>query len=132
MQIGPGVGVPTIEDPLEGSRRGQQVQTDPSSKTGVVRLLQTVKIPAEYKKIVRRRVHGGVREELVLLMSTMDVPALQMADSALDASDQEYANLILENHRTEKVKLKKGTDYRACGKGADREYSTRPRRFELF
>ena len=95
--------------PLEGSSGGQQVQTDPSAQTGVVRLLQTVKIPAGYGKIGRGRVHGGVGEEMVLFTSTMAVPALQMADSALDAGDQEYATLVLENHGTEKVELKKGT-----------------------
>ena len=76
---------------------------------GEVRLLQTVKIPAGYKKVIRGRVQGGVGSTLMLFTSTVNRPDLLLADGALEGGDGECTTLILENHGAEKLRLKKGT-----------------------
>ena len=48
-------------------------------------------------------------DPVMMFTSTLDVPALQVADGTLECNDGQCATLILENHGTEKLTRKQGT-----------------------
>ena len=80
----------------------------PATTTAEIRLLQTVKVPAGYRKIARGLVQGDVGDTLLLFTSTVDIPDLLLADGALEGGGDGCRTLILENHATEKLWLEKG------------------------
>ena len=57
-------------------------QQDPHAD--MVQLLQTVKFPAGCKNIVREQIRGSLMDAVMMFMSTLDVPALQLADGVLE------------------------------------------------
>ena len=58
---------------------------------------------------MRGQIRGSLTDAVMMFTSTLDVPALQVADGTLEGNDGECATLILENHGTEKLTLKQGT-----------------------
>lgn len=76
-----------MKDPDSEGRPDPDEPAETSPQVGVVQLLQTVKVPAGYKKIVRGRVQGGVESTLMLFTSTIDRTDVLLADSAVDSSD---------------------------------------------
>ena len=95
----------------DGSReqevRNQEKINTPSS-VGVVRLLQNVKVPPGYKKIIRAKMEGEISDCLLMCTQCADNPVV-MADSVLEGGDGGNVNLIVENHTLEAAHLKKGT-----------------------
>lgn len=78
--------------------------------TGVVQLLQTTKVPAGYKKIVRGQVQKTAEGQAMMLFTpSIEGPGVTLADGVIDCRGEECATLIIENHGTEKLRLKKGT-----------------------
>ena len=97
------------DPPVSDAEGGRQNLSQKSNQMGEVRLLQTVRIPAGYKKIVRGQVQGGEGGTLTLFTSTIDHPDVLLADSAVCSMDDGCTTLILENHGTEKLLLERGT-----------------------
>ena len=95
---------------------GQGYEEDPKSldkknsysRVGVVRLLQNVRVPPGYKKIIRARMEGELQHRLLLCTPCTDQPVV-MADSILEGGEGCCVNLIVENHSVEQARLKKGT-----------------------
>ena len=79
------------------------------SRMGEVSLLQTMKIPAGYKKMIRVSVRGEVEESLLLFSPTMEDERLRLADGAVECGRGRCTTLVVENHSTEKLTLKRGT-----------------------
>ena len=79
-----------------------------SSRVGVVRLLQNVRVPPGYKKIIRARMEGELQHGLLLCTPCTDQPVV-MADSILEGGEGCCVNFIVENHSVEPARLKKGT-----------------------
>ena len=78
--------------------------------TGVIRLLQTIKVPAGYRKVIR----GGIQEApgsptTMLFTPSLELSTVRLADGVIECREEEFATLIIENHRTEKLRLKRGT-----------------------
>jgi hypothetical protein len=54
---------------------------------GEVRLLQAMKVPPGYRKIIRGQLHGAIRGALMLFTPTLDNPAVQMAKGIVDGRE---------------------------------------------
>ena len=74
----------------------------------MVRLLQNVRVPPGYKKIIRARMEGELQHGLLLCTPCTDQPVV-MADGVLKVGEGCYVNLIVENHNVVPTRLKKGT-----------------------
>ena len=79
-----------------------------TSRTREVSLLQTVKIPAGYKKMIRASVRGEVEESLLLFTPNIEDERLQLGDGAIECGSGRCTTLVVENHGTEKLTLKRG------------------------
>ena len=102
-----GEGIST--EGMVGSTAGGQTHPDvTTSRTREVSLLQTVKIPAGYK-MIRASVRGEVEESLLLFTSTIEDERLRLADGAIECGSGRCTTLVVENHGTEKLTLKRGT-----------------------
>ena len=75
-----------------------------------VRLLQAVRIPARHQKLVRASVGSGTMSGPLLLLPGELGETVQIADGVVEVSDDRFVTLSMENHGTERVCLKKGTD----------------------
>ena len=73
-----------------------------------VRLLQTVKVPAGRQKLVR----ATIRTELVggpMIFTPSEVTGdLQMANGVVEVGNDKFVTLLLQNHGTDKLYLKRG------------------------
>ena len=88
---------------------GGETQGGALSPTGVVRLLQTTKVPAGYKKIIRGRIQKSAEGRTMMLFTpSIGRTDVTLADGVIDSREEECATLIIENHGTDKLKLKKG------------------------
>lgn len=77
--------------------------------TGVVRLLQTIKVPAGFKKIVRGHVRDAPESLTTMLFTpSLELSDVRLADGVVECGGQEVATLIIENHGTAKLRLKRG------------------------
>lgn len=94
------------DSPASDAGGGRRNPSQKSNQAGEVQLLQTVKVPAGYKKIVRGQVQGGEGSTLTLFTSTIDQPGVLLADGTVCSMDGRCTTLILENHGTEKLLLK--------------------------
>ena len=77
----------------------------------MVRLLHSVKIPTGFKKMVRDKVSQGVsvNNGLWFLNSHLQPTGLTLANSMVECRENEpYITLVIQNHGTEAVRLKKG------------------------
>ena len=85
----------------DGSRE-REVQNQEKINTplsvGVVRLLQNVKVPPGYKKIIRAKMEGEISDYLLMCTHCADNPVV-MADSVLEVGDGGNVNLIVENQQ---------------------------------
>ena len=79
-----------------------------SSADHEVRLLQTVKVPAGRLKLVR----ANIGTELVggpMVFTPSEVTGdLQMSDGVVEMGDDKFVTLLLQNHGTDKLCLKRG------------------------
>ena len=79
-------------------------------ETGVVRLLNAVKVPPGYQKPVRARICGKVEHSLLLFTPQSERALdLLLADGAIQGGGGSRATIVLENHGLEPVRLRKGT-----------------------
>lgn len=90
---------------LEGSGGEQSSESIP---TGVVCLLKATKIPSGYEKLVCAKVKGNVSNGLSLFTPGFMESDLSMPDSALELTDGSCVVLVVQNHGTEPIWLKKG------------------------
>ena len=102
--------VASPERQLPGERREETKPRDvpTTAPPGVVRLLTATRIPSGYKKMVRAKVEGHVRESMSLFTPAPREDDLMMADSAVDLSDGNCMVLVVQNPGTTPVKMKKG------------------------
>ena len=105
-RCGEGVSAEGVVGSTAGGRMPPEVTT---SRTGEVSLLQTMKIPAGYKKMIRASVRGEVEESLLLFTPTIEDERLRLADGAIECRSGRCTTLVVENHGTEKLTLKRGT-----------------------
>ena len=98
----------TVPHPASVDKEGSKA---PSTDGHEVRLLQTVKVPARQQKLVR----ATIGEQLVkgpMIFTPSEVTGdLQMADSVVEMGNDKFVTLILQNHGTERVHLKKGLQF---------------------
>ena len=102
MAVNQGGQGPELEDPRAMDKKNSL------SPVGVVRLLQNVKVPPGYKKMVRAKMEGEIQHGLLLCTPCTDRQVV-MADSVLEVGEGCCVNLIVENHSVEPVQLRKGT-----------------------
>ena len=79
-----------------------------SVPTGVVRLLQTTKIPAGYGKMVRSRVDGEIEAALFLFIPSALGRGVELADGVVEVGEGPCVMLVVENHGREMLRLKRG------------------------
>ena len=82
-------------------------QSPEAAHTGVVCLPNATRIPPRHHKMVRAKVRGDVSKELSLF--TLE-DSLRVSDSAVELGDGNCVVLMVENHGTLPVCLKKGHD----------------------
>ena len=75
----------------------------------MVRLLRTVKIPCGHQKVVQTSISGGLESSLLLFSPSVEQPYLLLPDAAIVGADGSCANLVIENHGIETIRLKRGT-----------------------
>ena len=102
MVVDQGGQGPELEDPRAMDKKNSL------SPVGVVRLLQNVKVPPGYKKIVRAKMEGEIQHGLLLCTPCTDRQVV-MADSLLEVGEGCCVNLIVENHSVEPAQLRNGT-----------------------
>ena len=94
---------PDVIPSEEPQDQSQPVPTGP----GVVRLLNATRIPSGYKKMVRAKVEGNLREQLSLFTPVQLEDDLMMVDSAVDLSEGNSVVLVVQNPGVVPVKMKK-------------------------
>ena len=75
---------------------------------GEVRLLQPIKVPAGYQKLVRGSVDSSIEAGLLLFTPLSGDKGLLMADSAVELGEDRFVTLVIQNYGTEPVHLEKG------------------------
>ena len=89
---------------------GEQPQgTSTVVPTGVVRLLTATRIPSVYKKMVRVKVEGQIRELMLLFTPAAREDGLMLAHSAVNLSDGNCVLLVVQTPGTTPIKMKKGS-----------------------
>ena len=82
--------------------------SEPTPTVGEIRLLNATRIPSGYQKMVRAKVEGHTCESMSLFTPVRMEHGLEMADGVVDVKDSPCVVLVLQNHGTTPVKLKKG------------------------
>jgi len=93
---------------VEGEEESAVGDSGSASPTGVVKLIQAVKIPARHKKMVTVKAEGWRHKDLSLLMPKIEDPTLVMADAVVQFEEGNSAVVIVENHSFSPLRLKKG------------------------
>ena len=89
----------------------KQTRTDrnPGEHTPVVCLIQATKLPPLHQKMVRAKVHNLAGQKGMMLfepeMGFTDENGVQVAEAALEVSEEQEVTLILQNYRKEPVEL---------------------------
>ena len=86
----------------------QSTQTIAEQQSGMVSLIAGVKILPRHQKLVRARVKGGGRDEIMLFTSRNQVADLVIADSVVEVEEGGRVTLVVENHGGEVVRLTEG------------------------
>ena len=106
--------------PTSSQSQGELEVSSPTKKTAnqkrdaaqnvehEVRLLQAVKVPAGYQKLVRGRTNVDTDGRILLFTPEELEESLQMADGVVEMGNDCFMMLIVQNHGTEKLHLKKG------------------------
>jgi len=84
--------------------------SDGGATVGVVRLLQTTKIPAGYGKMVRARVDGEIAGALLLFTPSAVEGGVKLADGMVEVGDGPCVTLVVENHGRETLRLEGGVE----------------------
>ena len=85
LGMGPRYGEGVSAEGMVGSTAGGRIPPEvTTSRTGEVSLLQTMKIPAGYKKMIQVSVRGEVEESLLLFTPTIEDERLWLADGAIE------------------------------------------------
>ena len=67
-------------------------------------------MPAGYKKVIRGRIQEAPGSMTTMLFTpSLEMPDVRLADGVIECGEEEFATFIIENHRTEKLRLKRGT-----------------------
>ena len=88
-----------------------QVEEESGGETPVkheVRLLQAVQIPAGHQKMVRGLVDVELEGSPLMFTPQGLKETLQMADSLVQMDGDKFMTLVVQNHGTEKISLRKG------------------------
>ena len=93
---------------MGGARATNRVES-PTASEGVIRLLQSVKVPMGYKRVVQGRIDKEMAEALLLFTPQMDETDVTMMDSLVEVGEGTCVALVVENHGQEPIRLKKGT-----------------------
>ena len=72
---------------------------------GEVRLLQPVKVPVGYQKLVRGSVDSSIEAGLLLITPLSGDRGLLMADSVVELEKDRFVTLVIQNYGTEPVHL---------------------------
>ena len=92
----------------------KQTRTDcnPGEHTPVVCLIQATKLPPLHQKMVRAKVHNLAGEKGMMLfepeMGFTDENGVQVAEAAVEVSEEQEVTLILQNYQKEPVELAEG------------------------
>ena len=97
--------VPNVTEEMQPTEAGEEIH---SPREGEVRLLQAVKIPAGYQKLVRGSVDRSVEAGSLLFTPHAVEEPLRMADSAVEVKEDRVVTLVVQNHGTDSVRLKEG------------------------
>ena len=90
---------------LDGTSENGQERYDGKE----VRLLQAVKVPAGMQKVVRATVEDTPLKGPLMFTPSELSPGLQMADSVVEMTDDQFVTLVLQNNGVEKECLEEGT-----------------------
>ena len=95
-------------DTLSTEERSQPSESSTQSSDNEVRLLQTVRVPAGQQKLIRATVRAQPGKGPLLFTPGELSESVRMADSVVEMEDDQFVTLLLQNHGTEKLYLKKG------------------------
>ena len=84
----------------------------PSPTTGVIKLIEAVKIPARHKKMVVAKAKGWNHKELSLLTPKTDDPDIAVLDAVVQFEEGNCAVVIVENRSFNPKWLEKGMVFR--------------------
>ena len=77
-------------------------------QSGVVRLLQTVRIPPGYQKAVKARINRELEPSLLLFTPQVQQPHVLVPDGAMEGTDRSNTKVVVENHGLEPIQLHEG------------------------